>query len=767
MRGPFAAPFARRRADHVPIRAARKWGLRGAVIAAAVGALVVALIPLSAASAQGPSITLGTPSGATTTGVVVNFSWNPGSETGPYFIVALYEPSGTAITPSSPQATDAAFTTAGQSGTFSIVVDQLQPSTTYSYELEGFCNGCAGTTATSSTGTITTTANPTGPGTPIIPGKNPPANGVFGFCGAATDQACLNDSNGTRAAQEQLPPISLPPNWSSLSGSEKLFVMTNLERTSRGEAAIPNLVNTYAGAVQTGLTNDADPSLAGLPGQSGAIWAGAYPNVVSAMYGWLYDDGPGGENEDCTTPTAAGCWGHRDNILADPANIGSNPTEMDAGVGTDSSGNVDYDATFDTNTNAPPPGNLIFTWAEEQAFIGGTAPSISGVSLSGTPAAPTVTVTGSNLGAAPTTSTPETCQPGDTGTIFSASGLIFSDLTEGWGAGEPGDCIGLLVTSWSSTRVVFTLGSQYANFGPIKAGDQVEVSILGATDTVTASFTAPPTTPVLGDFTGSGSADIALYRPASGTWYINGEPSSTAYGTGTDVPVPGDYLGNGKTQIAVYRPGTGGGNSIWYIDQGTTSQVVQWGTQGDIPVPGDYLGSGQTQVAVYRPGTAGSASIWYIQGEAPIAYGTAGDIPVPGDYLGNGKTQIAVFRPATGTWYIDGGPTVVYGGTGDIPVQGDYLGNGSDQIAVYRPGSNGGNSTWYIDEGTTSEVVPWGTSADVPVPADYLGNGKIQIAVYRPGTAGSASIWYIDGIAGSTAYGTAGDVPVLARTVAG
>ena len=37
-------------------------------------------------------------------------------------------------------------------------------------------------------------------------------------------------SNGVRANQEQLPPLSLPSNWSTLTGPEQLFVWTNLER---------------------------------------------------------------------------------------------------------------------------------------------------------------------------------------------------------------------------------------------------------------------------------------------------------------------------------------------------------------------------------------------------------------------------------------------------------------------------------------------------------------------------------------------------------
>jgi hypothetical protein len=116
--------------------------MKAIVLASAVVAATT--IPLATTVSAGtPIITLGAVTGSTTTGAVVNFTWNAnGDTTDPYFIEAFYEPSGTPITGTSPQATDDAFTTAGQSGPFTIVVDQLQPNTTYNYELEAFCNGC-------------------------------------------------------------------------------------------------------------------------------------------------------------------------------------------------------------------------------------------------------------------------------------------------------------------------------------------------------------------------------------------------------------------------------------------------------------------------------------------------------------------------------------------------------------------------------------------------------------------------------------------------
>ena len=335
---------------------------------AVIAATGLVVLPLTvSASAQpaviAPTVTLG-PVGVTeSTGGLVTATINPEGTDALYAV--MYGPAGGALSQTTSYS-DAGSGTAPV--TVSIAVDQLSPATTYSYAVQAFSNAL-GQGFLSSTGTLTTAAAPTGPAAPINPPANPPANGIFGFC--ASDAACANDMNGDRAAQENLAPLALPSNWSTLTQAEQIFVWTNLERTSRGEAAVPNLVNTYNAAVQAGVANDTDPSLANLPGHSGAVWAGAFPTALGAMYGWLYDDGPGGANLDCTTPTAKGCWGHRDNLLPDPATFGADPAEMDAFGGPDGAGQQGYAAILTVNPNPTPAADIVMSWASEQPFLAG------------------------------------------------------------------------------------------------------------------------------------------------------------------------------------------------------------------------------------------------------------------------------------------------------------------------------------------------------------------------------------------------------------
>jgi len=134
-------------------------------------------------------------------------------------------------------------------------------------------------------------------------------------------QASLDQLNQGRAS-EGLAPESLPADWYGLSPAQQLLVATNSERTVRGLAALTENSSLDGDAAQ-GASSGTDPS----PSQNyqswGSNWAGDYQNALEAAYAWVYNDGPGSPNVDCTPSNPAGCNGHRKNVLGDYTEIGT------------------------------------------------------------------------------------------------------------------------------------------------------------------------------------------------------------------------------------------------------------------------------------------------------------------------------------------------------------------------------------------------------------------------------------------------------------
>ena len=153
----------------------------------------------------------------------------------------------------------------------------------------------------------------------------------------------------------------LPRGFVSLSPPEQALVLTNLDRLHYGLSPIPGLTGRLDRAAAAGTRAQADPHPAGGWDAFTSNWAGGYPNIVLAYEGWMYDDGPGSGNLDCTRANHSGCWGHRHDILWRFAPGGT--LAMGAAAGRGSGGGASYAMLLEQEPAGVHPA-YIYRWSE-------------------------------------------------------------------------------------------------------------------------------------------------------------------------------------------------------------------------------------------------------------------------------------------------------------------------------------------------------------------------------------------------------------------
>jgi len=342
--------------------------------------------------------------------------------------------------------------------------------------------------------------------------------------GDPTGPACIDWSVSVldqARASMGLPAYVLPTDFDSLSPAQQLLVLTDADRAAYGLAPIPGLTDQLDQDANGGVQANTDPwPSSGSWMAYTSNWAGGYVNVVLAYFGWMYDDGPGSGNQDCTTADPGGCWGHRHDVLWE-FDASGGPTAMGAAAGSYAAGTPSYAMLLVQGSDSSYQPAYTYTW--NQAVSDGANGGV--VSDGGSTSSSSGSGTGSTTGSTGST-------------------------TGSTGSGSTGSTTGSSTGSTTGSSTGSTTGSS--------TGSGTGSSTSGTSGSGTSSSTGSGTsssgsdTGSSGSTTGSGSTSSGTGTASSGSGASTGSTSAaTGSGSGTRGSGSGHEPGAHITTVSV------------------------------------------------------------------------------------------------------------------------------------------------------------------------------------------------------------------------
>lgn len=233
---------------------------------------------------------------------------------------------------------------------------------------------------------------------------------------------------------------------------------------------------------------------------------------------------------------------------------------------------------------------------------------------------------------------------------------------------------------------------------------------------------------VVGDFSGDGRDDVAIFREINPTtikvWVTNSKGTAFTYshtwrediGNAGDTFYSGDFNGDGKDDIAVFREITPTTIKVWVAySKGTYFDISRtWkddiGNSGDQFFIGDYNNDNHDDVAIFRTLNPTTVKVWVSRSKASYFdysqtwrddIGNQSDVFYSGDFSGANGDDIMIVRtidPTTVRVWVAKSKISYFdyshrwkedvGNDGDIQLVGDYNNDGRVDLLNHRPIGN-------------------------------------------------------------------------------